>query len=258
MASTQKGGQKVIARMYFVSPCDSERYCLRLLLLHIQGPTSFESLRTVDGHVVPTFKEACILHNLLADDTEWDRVMEEATAFQMPSQLRSIFATICLHCEPRSPLQLWEAHKEAMAEDYLHSEDIVGPAAELKALQHIESILVQNGLSCKDLGLPNVESIDPYDQQFDLTDDLNTVNRQMPLLNDEQKMLVDAILQALDEIKQEVAQCRAYFLDGPGGSGKTMIYNTLIAYMHTQHLNVASSAWTGIAATLFNWWPYCT
>ena len=44
----------------------------------------------------------------------------------------------------------------------------------------------------------------------------------------------------------------AFFLDGRGGTGKTMVYNTLIAYCRGHGLKVAPSAWTGIAATLLD------
>lgn len=39
---------KTLGRMYFVSPRDSERYYLRMLLLHCKGPSSFLDLKTVD------------------------------------------------------------------------------------------------------------------------------------------------------------------------------------------------------------------
>ena len=45
-------------------------------------------------------------------------------------------------------------------------------------------------------------------------------------------------------------QCRAYFLEGPGGSRKTMCYNTLVSWCRGRGITVASTAYTGIAATL--------
>ena len=90
----KRGGDKIIPRMYSVSPRDTERFHLRMLLLHKLGATSYEDLCTVNGHIAPTFKEACQLLNLLIDDTEWDNTLTEASAFQMPSRLRSLFATI--------------------------------------------------------------------------------------------------------------------------------------------------------------------
>jgi RecA/RadA recombinase len=98
-------------------------------------------------------------------------------------------------------------------------------------------------LSCKELGLPI--------QQFDIQQEEETAMAQMALLNIEQQALVDVVLQAIHNIIDgEAPQCRAFFLDGPGGSGKTMVYNTLIAHCRSQGVLVASTAWTGIAATL--------
>lgn len=48
--------RNVIGRMYFASPRDEERFCLRLLLHHVRGATSFESLRTINGTQFNTFK----------------------------------------------------------------------------------------------------------------------------------------------------------------------------------------------------------
>ena len=42
----QRGGDNVISRMYHVSPRDTERFHLRLLLLHVPEATSYEFLRT--------------------------------------------------------------------------------------------------------------------------------------------------------------------------------------------------------------------
>ncbi|CEP09067.1 hypothetical protein, partial, partial [Parasitella parasitica] len=48
----------IIGRMYTVSPRDIEKYHLRLLLLHVPGATSYESLRTVNGVLHNTFQAA--------------------------------------------------------------------------------------------------------------------------------------------------------------------------------------------------------
>ena len=134
----QRGGHTIIPRLYSASPKDSERYCLRLLLHHVPGATEYQDLRTVDGRLLPTFKEACIQRHLLSNDREWENALQEAAAIQMPSQLRSLFATICIHCEPTNPLQLWDAHKESMTEDFLHRHHVTVETAEQMALYHIE------------------------------------------------------------------------------------------------------------------------
>jgi len=69
--------------MYNVSPSDSERYHL-LLLLHVVGATSFEDLRTYKNITYPTFKAAATARGLILDNVEWQRALEEASSFQMP------------------------------------------------------------------------------------------------------------------------------------------------------------------------------
>jgi hypothetical protein len=53
-----RGGEKMISRMYSVSPSEGERFYLRLLLTAVKGPKSFEDLRTVNNVLYETFKEA--------------------------------------------------------------------------------------------------------------------------------------------------------------------------------------------------------
>ncbi|CAF1390108.1 unnamed protein product, partial [Rotaria sp. Silwood1] len=83
------------------------------------GPTSFEALRTVNGQICATFREACQLHGLLEDDQQWDATMSEAAAAQSPARLRNLFALILAVCGPSSPKQLWESYKESLTEDIL-------------------------------------------------------------------------------------------------------------------------------------------
>ena len=248
----KRGGQNIIARLYAVSPKNMERYCLRLLLLHVPGAQSFEQLRTVDNITADTFQEACLLMHLLTDDTEWDHALQEASVFQMPSQLRGLFATICLQCEPSDPLQLWVTHKEAMIEDFLHSNSTEIEAAENRALRHLQAIFQQNGMSCDTFGLPAIqEDVQLLEQDFDMHAAQQQAQDQIPLLNEEQRSLFEAVQQSMALTEdQQPDRCHAYFLDGPGGSGKTMLYNTIISFFRGQGKKVASSAWTGIAATL--------
>ena len=84
----------VIGRIYQVHPSHPERFALRLLLLHRKGVTSFEDLRTIDGYLHETFKDAARAMGLLEDDTEHRRCLQEASIMNMPSQMRQLFATL--------------------------------------------------------------------------------------------------------------------------------------------------------------------
>ena len=114
----KRGGNKVIGRMYSVSPRDREKYFLRTLLLHVRGPMSYDDLRTYNGVTYGTFQEACIAQGLIDNDQEWDRALTEALLLLMPRQCRQLLVTILTHCQPTEPLALWENHKEGLSEDY--------------------------------------------------------------------------------------------------------------------------------------------
>ena len=65
------------------------------------------------------------------------------------------------------------------------------------------------------------------------------------LLNTEQELIVDEVLQS---VGNRDGQC--YFIDGPGGSGKTFVYTTIYHPATSRGYNVVNLAWTGIAANL--------
>jgi hypothetical protein len=119
----QRGAEKMVARMYTVGANEQERFCLRLLLLHVPGMTSFQDLRTVNGVEYQTFKEAAFHRNLLDTDEEWEKCLDEAVTFKMPSQMRQAFAFICVFCVPTNALALWEKFKLDLALDFLRDHD---------------------------------------------------------------------------------------------------------------------------------------
>jgi len=78
----------VITRMHSISPRKTELYHLRLLLLNVPGATSFQHLRTVNGVVHTSFRNAARALNLVENGQQWFEAMTEAATFQMPFQLR--------------------------------------------------------------------------------------------------------------------------------------------------------------------------
>ena len=141
-----------------VQPSEGERYYLRMLLTHVRGASSFDDLKTVEGHVCGSFKEACIRLGLLQDDTEWDACLSEASCMRMGQQLRLLFATILIFCQPAAPEVLWNNHKTALCEDILYqNRDLysdVNDAVEQEALRQLESYLQLHAKSLKDF--PNM------------------------------------------------------------------------------------------------------
>ncbi len=180
----QRGGEKIIARMFTVGIRDEERYYLRLLLLHVKGATSFAFLRTVNDIVYESYKEAAFHRHLLDSDEEWDRCLSESATFRMPREMRETFAYICCFCFPTNILQLWIDHSEELSLDYRrrYNED----AANNFALHDIEAVLKQHGLSCAGLGLPTPTGR-PIDQDadYDVVEQGQTAAAHLDTLNPE-------------------------------------------------------------------------
>jgi hypothetical protein len=141
--------QNVIGRIYTVGVKQVERHSLRLLLLEVKGATSFEDHRTVDDVLYPTFKEAAIARNLFADDTVWEKVMEEAATFQMPIELRQLFVDICCQCQPTNALLLFNNNLPHLIEDYVKRGHQAEVAKKL-ALKWIQDKILQNGAIYED------------------------------------------------------------------------------------------------------------
>ncbi|XP_024962683.1 uncharacterized protein LOC112502897 [Cynara cardunculus var. scolymus] len=67
-----------IGRIHSVSPTLGETYYLRILLNKVKSPKSFEDIRTVNGNIFPTFRDACYALGLLDDDKKYIDAIEEA------------------------------------------------------------------------------------------------------------------------------------------------------------------------------------
>jgi hypothetical protein len=70
--------------------------------------------------VHPTFKAACLARGLLQDDAEWDQCLSEAAGVQLPRSLRQLFASLLIFNNITNPGRLWDKHKGALTEDFLH------------------------------------------------------------------------------------------------------------------------------------------
>lgn len=239
---------KTIGRMYSVSPGQQELFHLRLLLLTVRGATSFEILKTVNGSQHSSFTSACIALGLVANDDEWNRALQEAELWMMPSYLRRLFTRILIHCNPLNPGELWSAFKESMSEDFCRSMD--STSAQICALKHIENHLNQEGMSLKRFPTMPIVEVDGQEQSNEIDRDKMTEKgtAHYITLNDDQKAIIDTIVNSVKEVQAETD--RRFYIDGPGGSGKTFLYTTLWYLLTGIGKKVSTMAFTGIAATL--------
>ncbi|XP_021867210.2 uncharacterized protein [Spinacia oleracea] len=240
----------VVGRLAFVAPSEGERYFLRLLLVHVPIPKSFEDLLTVDGYRCVTFQEAALKRNLLEEDDAVDLCLAEACAVQMPIALCSLFATVLIFCQPSNLNALWLKFYSALSEDFKHQ----FPDSEAKVRQlttrSVEQCLEEMGKSLKTFGLEHL--IEPTDDELARTRDIidsldapipNHCIRCRDSLNLAQQ---EAFTCIIEHVKQK--KPGAFFIDGPGGIGKTFLYNALYTEIRLMGLIVLPTATSGIAA----------
>ena len=158
---------------------------------------------------------------------------------------RQLFATILTYCQPAEPAVLWERYMTGLAEDSART--MLPDLAVQTALADIQSRLQESGMSCEDFGLPTPDVTSEPDST-DLQDDAAIAEYNLSILNEKQKEIVDDVRARVQ--RNDVSEANVYYLDGPAGTGKTMVYNTLISLLRSQEKKVASCAWTGIASTL--------
>ncbi|XP_043259365.1 uncharacterized protein LOC122403185 [Colletes gigas] len=252
-----------IGRIYTVHPSrNAECFYLRLLLVNVRGPTSFESLRTVDGVLCPTYRDACQRLQLLENDTHWDMTLADAIMCAPANQIRSLFAIIISTCNPSNPKDLWDKYKDNMSEDFLHrvraatGDFNLGMTDEIhnESLIAIEDIclLISGNLLCT-LGIPapNRSIHDAFNQEIEREReyDRDALSRMVcdnvPLLNPEQKIVYETLMKAIDNGNGGI-----FFIDAPGGTGKTFLISLLLATIRSRSQIALAVASSGIAATL--------
>ncbi|XP_071577023.1 uncharacterized protein [Temnothorax nylanderi] len=240
----KKGAEKIISRLYTVSIKDTERFYLRLLLLHVKGAKCFEDMRTVNGVLYETFKDAAIAKNLVEADDLWEKTIEEATGSHMPAQLRELFTYICIFGTPTDVPTLWNKYKEYMIEDFVYN-NVVNP--ENMALNHIQEILKNNGSSCDNFKFPNPNPVNIDVIEYNVDEEKRRGEYLISTLNVEQKYVYDLVMRAIDN---ENEPQRLFCIDGFAGSGKTYLFNAFMSVIRGRNEEVLSCASTGIAATL--------
>jgi hypothetical protein len=253
-----------LGRVYTVHPNNFECFFLRLLLHTVRGPTSFEALRTVNGRVCSTFREACQVRGLLEDDAQWDATMSEAAVAQSPARLRNLLVILLITCGPSNPGQLWESYKESLTEDILlqarrrnvgmtldYTPDMFNQTLiilEDKALEMAGKDLKQLGLPTPQRNLGDRLSREMLrETSYDVEELKEYVLQNEILLVMDQRAAYNAIL---DRINRKAGGI--IFLDAPGGTGKTFVINLLLAKIRQQSKIAVAVASSGIAATLLH------
>ncbi|XP_031122581.1 uncharacterized protein LOC116025489 [Ipomoea triloba] len=243
---------KVIGRLVTVNPTEGERYYLRMLLMNVRAPTSFESLKTVNGYFAETFREAAEKLGLLSGDSIIEQSLDEALLFQMPSSLRKLFAMLLIFCDLSNPRSLWIKYKSYMCQDFLRNGLHTIDESESLVLKLIANNLHKMGKNLYDYNLVDTfTELDiattmtheiMYERSLEVSEsDLAGVQK----LNACQRAAFDTIIENVFANKGGI-----YFVDGPAGTGKTFLYRCLLATVRSRGFLALATATSGIAASI--------
>ncbi|CAF1441940.1 unnamed protein product [Didymodactylos carnosus] len=136
-----------------------------------------------------------------------------------------------------------------MAEDFMR--DIDAETPEATAFYVIDEKLKEQGRSCRDFGIPSPTSV-PYSFESKIInkeEELRIGQEMYAMFNQDQRSAADAIL-ASHRKQSPTAAGSCFFIDGPGGTGKTYLYNILYHLLMREGVHVMTVASIGIAASL--------
>jgi len=208
-----------------------------LLLHNVKGPQSFADLKTVDGDLCSSFHEACLKLGLLEDDNQYHLAVEEAIVSNSPASIRMLFAVILGWCEPSNPLDIYDNHKEAMVEDFLHQQRTLHRDEHLEvnddmlnlALNDLqERVVSMGGRQLSEYGLPQPRAIDTNRfareyRSYDQRGQQAYVDCNAALLTVDQHDVYENFCSLVDRNEGGVL-----FLDAPGGTGRIFLINLIL------------------------------
>jgi hypothetical protein len=273
-----------VCRMYKARPSEGTRYFVRKLLQWVPA-RSYGELCTVEGIELRTsegaldFQRACYLRGLIAQDGEYADAMREAVRLQqLPFSVRCLFAD-CIQ-DGANSIELRDEFLGYMVHDFdgrldacLEPGYVPSDLAMWKFYEHVSSILASNGRTMNQYGMPEMHQLTPPPDLMTDEDEggggghLGTVGSQ-PLMFEpdyeanarfydehvrkltcEQSAVLAAVQRAVLN-PQEPHRC--FFVDGPGGTGKSFLMKTLAAWANSSpDTSGLCAAFQGIVAQMY-------
>ena len=186
-----------------------------------------------------------------------DRV-SQSTA-NLPSTL---FGIILTTCSPSAPTELWEKYKSKMSEDLLHRKQLETSDMTFDftsenynyTLVIIKDLCVRKANKpLQNLRMPSSNHIAAVstcleldrEQSYSTSYLLLYVQNNISKFTSEQKDIYDTIMHCVDNNVGEI-----FFLDAPGGSGKTFVIKLILASIRSKNDIALAIASSGIATTL--------
>ncbi|CDF33589.1 Putativ ATP dependant DNA helicase [Chondrus crispus] len=204
------------------------------------GTTSFENLPNIDGEQCTSFRQACLRLGLLADDAEWKHAIRDSFRSSFVP-LSHLFATILAHCQPSDPLSLWNDHLDMFLTD-IRNRARRQPIRrqQLRDDHHATSYQWEGRLQTS-LPLLNTNQRHAFDE---IVGSL--------LLGVSVSALLQGSLSAVAGPSMPTRSGRLFFLDAPGGTGKTFVLSAIQDFLRTRRKQVIAVATSAVAAVLID------
>ena len=108
-----------IGRLIWVPPSAGELFYLRMMLSTAKGAQSYSDIRTVNGLVYPTFREACFAKGFLGSDQEFISALQEANNWGTAHYLRKLFVKLLFMNTMDRPEYVWQQTWQWMTDDII-------------------------------------------------------------------------------------------------------------------------------------------
>ncbi|XP_076043607.1 uncharacterized protein LOC143026723 [Oratosquilla oratoria] len=246
-----------LGRMRAVDTKTVELFYLRMLLTHKKGPTGYTDLRTVDGVLYDTFREAVKAMGLLNDEETWKKtIIEIINHTNDRSQLRATYASMLVFSDLEDQSDIWKETRDLFASDFLRSSglDEYNDEIYLDALDDIQQQVWNcGGGEIRAYGLPpsrgkeKTSSVIRREKAYNTDRLKEEVSGNIVLLNKEQRAIYDAVMECVNNRRSG-----GFFLNAPGGKGKSFVLNLLLDTVRANSEIALAVASSGIAATVLH------
>ncbi|XP_076069711.1 uncharacterized protein LOC143041586 [Oratosquilla oratoria] len=193
-----------LGRIRAVTNKTVELFYLRLLLTHVKGPTSYEDLRTFEGVIYPSYREAVKAMGLLNDEETWKKtILEIINHTNDRNQLRATYASMLVFSELEDQSGIWEEAKDLFTSEFLQRQKATEYNDEiyLDALDDIqEHVWNCGGGSITQYGLPlsrcgeKTSNIIRREKAYNKEKLTEEVKEKSLLLNSKQRLCYDTVL----------------------------------------------------------------
>ena len=262
-----------IGRVHSVSPAAGDVFYLRILLHHdhCKGKVSHRDLMTLPGEEQPcdTYKELCRRLGLLQDDREWTEALTEAAVTGMCPQLRELYVTILLYCEPSNPLQLFEDHWNEWVDDFQRQAERRDQHLSDRQLRTLVTMDIEERLQSREkelhhFGLESPTEVEREEVAGQVENTLPVVIREeldfdfeetKALASERKSQYTPDQLAIHEKVMEHVNTGKPLmlYINARGGCGKTFVLNGILADVRTSEPGGAvalAMGTTGIASNL--------